>query len=225
MRTAAFAVGLLGVLLPVGVVFADDGMMGPPPPPDNFNGTMHAQFQGPQGEINIEMRGQAGGMMGSSTGEHMQYQAEWQGSASGTPPLPPMHYEGEASGTPWMSGIKAGIEERFGTTTPPGMMVRGEGTSSAEFHVWGEAGSSTNEGAPHGMMQPSAGVSAFFRWLFGLPASTTIGEIQTSLEASSTTNVEASSTASSTIQAPTPFVFGDFFDNIFAGFRGFFGGR
>ena len=214
MRTTALVAILLGVLLPA-IALADDSRIGPPPPPNaqgTFNSMMHVQYQGPQGEANIEMQGQGESMMGSSTEVHIQHQGEWQGPASGTPPT-----------APWMSGDKVGIENRFGTTTPPGIMMQEDASSSGtHFHVWGEASSSAEAGAQQNM-GPGEGVSSFFRWLFALPASTTIGALRASLEASTT--LVASSTASSTDQTPPPFVFGDLFGNIFAGFRGFFGGR
>lgn len=73
-----------------------------------------------------------------------------------------------ASSTPWMNGEKNGLERHDATTTPPG-----------------HEASSTRE---HG----GFGLHAFFSWLLGLPASTTIGEIQSGIEATSSASTTAS---------------------------------
>jgi hypothetical protein len=86
---------------------------------------------------------------------------------------------------PWLKGEKKGFFEHIGTTTPPGIERHHHEASSTQDNA-----SSTNNFGGNGS------ITTFLQWIFGLPASTTVGDIRTTLT--------ASTTASSTIPVPTP---------------------
>jgi hypothetical protein len=215
MKPYAYA-AVLAVLFPLAAL-ADDGRFPPPPPPGGPIGAgVRFEFQGPQGHINIEAQQQDDGQS--------DVQGEWQGRGDRQGPATdtPDTIGPDASGTPpYMRGEKEGIERRFGTTTPPGMMREEDGSSTPrEIHMWGRPSTTIGEDV-HGMTEPSAGGPAsFFRWLFGLPASTTVGEVQASLEATTTATITASTTPQ---LPPPPPSMGDFFSHFFERFGGFFG--
>lgn len=161
---------------PAGLAFADE-QQGPPPPPQ---GGVQAG-----GNVNMMYRMQSGdGEEGDDASGTLQIESEG-------------HMQ--ASTTPWMRGEKEGIEMHFGTSTPPGHM----GTSTRMFMRDDERGShasSTDEDASstdkHQEGRPMFRLPSFFQWLFGLPATTTIGDLKTQLQASTTVDVNASGTPS-----------------------------
>lgn len=223
MKRSAHIAALLGILVPAGialvstgVAFADDGRRGPPVPPPGMQGQLGGAVRvGFEGSGDDEVRANAGVSMMASTSPRSQDDTDWQDSASGTPP--------------YMRGQKEGIERRFGTTTPPGMMFRDdEGTSTPRnMRPWGAATTTREEGTSTMPGRPGGVFGSFFNWLFGLPASTTIGQVRASLEASSSAdngNGSASSTvaASSTVQLPPP-PLSDLFARMFFRISGFFG--
>lgn len=162
----ATTIGSAVLFATAGIALADEGQQGPPPPP-------------PQGGVGIfqHLQTDIGAMFGDNHGDVdvnastsanvNDEQGEHGGNATSTPPGP---------GMPGMHGEKNGLLKHFGTTTPPGI-GRHEGTSTDE-------GNATSSGKGEGIGK--GGIAGFFQWLFGLPASTTIGDIRTQIEASTT---------------------------------------
>lgn len=162
------AVAAVLALMPVGSALADDGA---------------------EAGANVQAQGQMGMFQGPSHGEIDE-------DASGTVDVE-MHGGPMGSTTPWMRGEKEGLRMRFGTTTPPGhmgtsTMMRGDdhrpphATSTDE-----DSSSSPKHGDDNrqGLKLPS-----FLQWLFGLPATTTVGDIRAQIQASTTVDVNASGT-------------------------------
>jgi len=86
-------------------------------------------------------------------------------------------------------------------------MMRGD---NADEH--GDASSSKEDNGNHyGFGR--GGIRGFFDWLFGLPASTTVGDIRTQMAATTTSESTGSSQG-----------LGRFFHDLFGSFKGFFGG-
>ncbi len=83
-----------------------------------------------------------------------------------------------ATSTPWLSGEKEGLQKHFGTTTPPGI---------TRSHATGTDENGNGKGGGHGNF-----ISNFFQWLFGLPATTTVGDIRAAINASSTASTSPS---------------------------------
>ncbi|MBI3630788.1 MAG: hypothetical protein HY221_00410 [Candidatus Sungbacteria bacterium] len=90
-----------------------------------------------------------------------------------------------ATTTPWMNGEKRGLLKHFGTTTPPGIM---------KHHATTDEDASTTDkegkGPKNGL---HIGLPFFLQWLFGLPATTTIGQLRADIQASTTASTTSPS--------------------------------
>jgi hypothetical protein len=85
--------------------------------------------------------------------------------------------------TSLVGGEENGLSKHFGTTTPRGVM---HDASSTDEH-----GATSSE--DHGNGIGRGGIVGFFQWLFGLPATTTVGDIRAQIEATTTASTTSSS--------------------------------
>lgn len=180
----------IALAVPAGLAFADNGSEG------SAHSSGSSSFQAVSGSdsngTNIEIRH-------SDSQENVGH-----GDMGSTSTSSVREHSNESTSTPWMNGLKLGLFKHFGTTTPPGIERR-HATSTDK-----ESTSTENHSENKGNIQST--FSSFWKWIMGLPATTTVGDIRS--------QAESSTTATTTTKVSEPV---GFFARLFGFFH--FGGN
>lgn len=158
------AIAIISMFLPLSFALAHENNQQPPPPRSGV--VLHRES-----EFNFKLGGQQGEDINENDATSTDKDAE------------------DATSTAWMHGEKDGHGKHFSTTTPPGI-VNHHGKDNNEHATTTKDKDNNNENNDNHNgnrgIGEHRGLPSFLRWLFGLPATTTIGQIRADIQASTT---------------------------------------